>query len=1106
MAFNLFTSDRLENLLAKYIERSRAGVEDPLRPETIVVQSQGMAQWLRERLTMVRGDATHVDFPFVNNVMEECLATPEDSKDFSPEVMTWRIFAIINEQPEELAGLDNYLGKADATDREIKAFQLAGRIAHVFDQYQIYRPDMLLDWEGKGGSCQSDFPVGDSLNPATVLWQRYLWRRLTDGKTSRPARFAAFFADAAGSLDAGGGRRRLAVFGISALPPVFLTFFNRLSESVDVDFFYVTPCRGYWLDQIPGTERDQLAERFGAFKLYENFSDYEEDFCHRSNPLLANLGRQGREFFAAILDEGVDNGGGEELFAEPAFRELSLLEQVREDILDIRTREENDRFSVSPVDASIQIHICHSRMREVEILHDNLLNMIENSDGAIQPRDILINAPDIAAYAPYVDAVFGQGVFRNMYSVADKSVGGENQIVAAFLDVLALLTSDFKAPAVLDTLEIAPIRETFGIEREDFRVLKKWLREAGARWGIDGHHRQASGQYAFEDYSWRHALKRMLLGMAMMDDGHVVVDELSPYDSIEGNQAELLGKLVDFIEALFALSDRVKPARALSDWHETLAGAVDTFFGNTNETYEGLSTLREKLAELTALEKNDACHGTVGFDVISDWLVDWGGGAAGKLRFLKGKMTFCTLQPMRSVPAKVICLIGMNDGDFPRIDRRPGFDVTAAALKPCDRSKRFEDRYLFLEALMSARRVFYISYLGRGIKDNAEAPPATPVCELIDYVTQHGTLSTQGQNALTSRDDILAAIQSEHRLQAFHASYFSGENPRLRSYSRSDAMAAAAIRAGERLPPFRPSDLIIAVDPIKDVELDDLERFFSNPCDFFLRNTLGVSVKEYTDGQLADTEPFSLDNLAAYGVNQEIFQALLTDTPVAAIHDHLRRQQLIEPGAPGVMGTAERCRDMDENFITKFQLREKLDAQENIRVMVEIAGITLAGTVAVARDEQVYCRYANLKGKDIVKAWLRHLLINCDRPVTTVICMKGGKSEQTFASLSPATAKEELAVLLAAFNEGHRRPLPFFCESAYAYATKKTTDDTARRAAAKAKFKRGYFTPNPEEDDPAIGLCFPDGEAAIDSADFATYARLVFRPVDTTPAADAEGK
>ncbi|MDT8391959.1 MAG: exodeoxyribonuclease V subunit gamma [Lentisphaeria bacterium] len=1101
MAFNLFTSDRLENLLEKYVERSRTTPGDPLRPETIVVQSQGMAQWLREQLTMSRGDATHVEFPFVSKVMEDILGADADSAYFSPDVMTWRIFSILNEKPDELAALDTYLGKEGGPDREIKAFQLAGRVAHVFDQYQIYRPDMLLRWEGKDGGSPSRSTGEERLNPAAVSWQRYLWRRLTVDKTSRPARFAAFFADPAAPSPSRAGLSRLAVFGISALPPVFLTFFNRLSESVEVDFFYVTPCRGYWLDQIPERDRHRLKERFGVFRLDENFSEYEEDFCCRCNPLLANLGRQGREFFAAILDEGVDNGGGEELFAEPAAGEVSLLEQVREDILESRSRDENDRFTIAPDDSSVQIHICHSRMREVEILHDNLLTMIDKSDGAIQPRDILITAPDIADYAPYVDAVFGQGVFRNMYSVADKSVGGENQVVAAFLEVLALLTSDFKASAVLDTLEIAPVRETFGIERTDFQLLKKWLREAGARWGVDGAHRQSSGQYAFDDYSWRRALKRMLLGMAMMDDGHVVAGDLAPYDAIEGNQADLLGKLVDFVEALFALSDRVKRARTLSDWQATLTGAVDTFFGNTNETYEGLSALREKLAELSALEKQTACQGDVGFHVISDWLAGWSGAAAGKLRFLKGKMTFCTLQPMRSVPAKVMCLMGMNDGDFPRIDRRPGFDVTAAALKPCDRSKRFEDRYLFLEALMSARQVFHISYLGRGVKDNAEAPPATPVCELIDYITQHGTLSTGGRNAPSSRNDILAVIQREHRLQAFHPVYFSGADPRLKSYSRSDAMAAAALRAGERSPPFQPPDLMIEVDPVKDLELDDLERFFSHPCEYYLRHTLGVNVKERADGQLADTEPFTLDTLEAYGVNQDIFDALLSGASAADIHARLRRQQLIEAGAPGARATADRCRDMEEQFIAKFHLREKLAARETIRIVVTMDGITLAGTVAVAQDEHLYCRYANVKGKDILKAWLRHLLINCERPVDTIIRMKNSKDGQAFASLSPAAAKSELSSLLAIFAEGRRRPLPFFCESAYAYATKKTTDESARVSAAKAIFRGGYYAPDPEENDPAISLCFPDGETAIESADFAKYARMIFKPV-----AGEEGK
>src|SRR5690606_9535507 len=120
-----------------------------------------------------------------------------------------------------------------------------------------------------------------------------------------------------------------------------------------------------------------------------------------------------------------------------------------------------------------------------------------------------------------------------------------------------------------------------------------------------------------------------------------------------------------------------------------------------------------------------------------------------------------------------------NDGDYPRPRAPAHFDLTENDYRPGDRSRRDDDRYLFLEALLSARERFYLSWVGRSVVDNAESPPSVLVAQLRDHLAD--VLHSE-----SGYDNVLEQLTTEHPLQGFSREYFRSASPesRLFTYSR----------------------------------------------------------------------------------------------------------------------------------------------------------------------------------------------------------------------------------------------------------------------------------------------------------------------------------
>ncbi len=1058
MPLTIYTSNRMEELVSSLASVVLTGEGDPLTPEIIVMQSKGMQRWLTMELASRFGVWANCLYPFPNAVITQLfsrvLAESENSATFSREVMTWRVLELLPDflTTETAAPLQHYL----AQDRDgLKRFQLAGQIADTFDQYTLFRPEMLLAWES--GSAAD----------AEQQWQAQLWRRLVaDSNGRHRGRLKELFSQRLSSgvpLAPGTLPARMAVFGVSYLPAYHLEILGAISRFTEINLFLLSPSREYWADIIP-RKRQMLLPAL------------ERAASSEGNPLLASLGKLGRDFSDLAIALGELASVEEDLYVDPGHD--TLLRSLQSDILNLLTTDDNTaQRLIDPADRSIQIHSCHSPMREIEVLHDNLLALLDSGSG-IECRDILVMTPDIETYTPYISAVFegSRDPSRTIpYSIADRRLTSEGQVAAAFMKLLELPGSRLTVVQLLDLLAAPPVMARFELTDRDIPLIRGWLEETMVRWGMDEQDRIGRGLANYRDNSWMAALDRLLLGYAMPDEGQLFNDIL-PFDSMEGSTVRPLGSLVTFVVSVKTAAAALVAPRPLQQWRRQLRALLNDFISSDDNTAFELTTVSAIVENIGELAEQSGYSGDVELAVIRTWLQARLQQEEKGLGFMTGGVTFCAMLPMRSIPFKVIALVGMNDGAFPRQSRPPGFDLITRHPRPGDRSLRDEDRYLFLEALLSARDCLYISYIGQSIRDNSEIPPSVLTSELLDAI-ERGYTTGSGQ-------PMEERLLTRHRLQAFSRDYF---NPGSGLFSYSTENCAALLEQADNNGKARG----FMVEPLADglmsqVSLTELIRFFGNPSRFFLEKRLGIRLQQGTP-PLEEREPFALDSLTAYGLKSALLKLVLDGNDPFGLFPEIRARGLLPPARHGELL-------FNETVKTVRAFAEELRQQTAgstllppLEITLNIAGVQLAGTLdRIWPSQMLRYRCARLKAKDLLGAWIEHLVLNATSipgyPWHTLLIQTDGK--HLFQRVS--NAQEILQSLLELYRKGTTTPLRFFPESSLAYAKKRELEK-ARKA-----WNEGFISDG-EGSDPHFRRCF--GEQEPFDKEFQQTADMVLGPL-----------
>ncbi|TLF53053.1 exodeoxyribonuclease V subunit gamma [Halomonas urmiana] len=1110
--FMVIHGNRLEALRDLAVEWLRHHPLEPLEDEVILVQSNGISQWLKLALAADppkgAGIAAAMDVTLPARYLWQAyraVLTQQDGPDAVPPAspldkprLVWRLMRLLPELTDDatFAPLARFL--ADDADRR-KRHQLAERLADLFDQYQVYRADWLAAWaEGRD-------ELIDARGQARPLaedqrWQPALWRRLRDdigdeGLASSRAWVHTRFLEACRKLTPKTRPkdlpRRVVVFGISSLPRQTLEALAAVSRVTQVLLCVHNPCRHYWADIIEHKDLLRAARRRQRHRPGMPLELDDTELHLHAQPLLAAWGKQGRDYLR-LLDEFDDQDAYRalfdaeamriDLFDSPAEAEApGLLQQLQDDILELRPPQETrDTWpAVDPArDRSLRFHVAHSPLREVEILHDQLLAAFD-ADPTLRPRDVLVMVPDIDTYAAAVQAVFGRLAPDDPrhvpFTLSDQTSRHRQPLLVALEALLHLPESRLTVSDLLDLLEVPALRGRFGLDAEALPVLRRWIEGAGIRWGLNAEQRaRLDLPGGLTANTWAFGLRRLMLGYAVgrsteNESADGPWHDIEPFGDIGGLEAALAGPLMDLLDVLEAQWRALSEPADVPTWCRRLRGLLATCFAADDEAdLATLSRLEELLEEWQETSEDAGLTEALPLSVVREHWLGQLDEANLSQRFLAGAVNVATLMPMRAIPFRHVCLLGMNDGEYPRVQRPLDIDLMGHDYRPGDRSRREDDRYLFLEALLSARDSLMISWVGRSIHDNEPRPPSVLLGQLRDHLAAGWRLEGDEDNDQA----LLDALTTEHPLQPFSRKYFRAGSGAVESFAEDPALFTYA-REWRAVHQAAPDAVADGVLPPMELDtaltLSRLSGFLKDPVKAFFTTRLGVYL-EREALESPDHEPFALDGLDHWQLQQALIEAgrRAVDegaSPTPAVHDTLAclaREGRLAMGGFAELMRAHLVEPLDDLFEA---YAEKLQAwphawETPASVSLELA--TDAGTLHVEdwldglreNAEGERCRLVLMtsslvnKGKYNWKHWLApwigHLAGQLALgPMTTVLLSRAGGG--TLAPLDAADARKHLEAIARAWRAGMTAPLPLARDTAFAWHEKGGDENTLAR-------------------------------------------------------------
>ncbi|MEG9531712.1 exodeoxyribonuclease V subunit gamma [Mannheimia indoligenes] len=1012
--FTLYQSNQISSLAEMLVKVQQVNpLEDPFEPETVLIQSQGMAQWLQMQIAEFNGIMGNCNFLYPTTFLwqQYRVLFPELPKEniFERHSMTWRIMRLLPNclNQDEFKPLQRYLANQPNEEQyQLKLYQLSAKIAELFDQYLVYRPHWLVHWEeGNLQAVENELKIAISaknvdlnLISNDIKWQSQLWLQIIQDlqagaddrvfTTSHRAYLQQNYFEKLDNLTEAEKAKlpkRIFIFGISAFSPLQLAVFKKLSEHCDIHIFFFNPSEKYWGDSVEDKVWQKLA-------LTHKISpkDLENLLAEQSNKLLALWGKQGRDFLAQLMEFEPNTI---DVFLEP--EENSNLNKLKKQIF---SSVNNATIDDLTGDHSLQIHACHSPMREVEVLHNQLLNLFEK-DKTLLPKDIIVMSPDINKYAPYIDAVFSRNKGSRdpryiPFSLSDQSFTKIDPIINSFLQLLAMKESQFNAEDLFDLLEVGAIQSRFSFSAEDIHTLRVWAKNAGVRSGID------IQQPHWQNYnSWENGLNRLLLGSSLKE-AHGIWENTLAFGDSYGLNAELVGRLASFISALLEWVKLIQSPQFLEQWHLAVKMLIADLYQENAENAASILLLNTVNDEILSLISATHFAEDLYIEILALLFNQQLNQHTQQLNFLVGRVNFATLLPMRAIPFKVVCLLGMDEADFPRQQQINSFDLMQYAPQKGDRAKRDDERYLFLEALLSAQNVFYISYIGQSQKDGKEMLPSILVSQLLDTISDYLTPEFKSMFGA----EVEQILVRKQPLTVFSKKNFT--HPRDYAYN-----AEWIINSNNSVQDFLSESL--STEMVTDIEIENLIRFVQNPIKFFFVNVLGISFNTYDD-TIDESEIFTMSGLDNYAILNE----LLSVKPEQ--QEQFFEQEQLKGNLPASNFATTTKQDLIGKIsdmratLADYLARESTILTLNHSIAIDEKVLQLNGNMPnLYSNEMVLWRVGGLRDKDKIEIWIYHLLLCAYFPQKTVkfYYREGEQTGQlSFETLLPEDALAQLTV------------------------------------------------------------------------------------------------
>ncbi|MDE0804427.1 MAG: exodeoxyribonuclease V subunit gamma, partial [Acidimicrobiales bacterium] len=1091
--FRIHRSERADALVDALVDVVSEPAADPFTPEVVAVPTRGVERWLTHRIAAAVGTSpgggdgvcANVEFPFpgrlVGDVLAETTGIDRHEDPWRPERLVWPLLDVIDDCIDApwLSLLAAHLGRASdegsseggGTDRpgdalrQDRRFATARHLADLFDHYGVYRPDLVLGWADAGTTG----PFADV--PDDARWQPRLWLELRAriGQASPPERIATACARLRADTATIGLPDRISLFGLTRLPATYLDVLRAIATHRDVHLFALHPSVALW-DRVAATPMPPLP--------LPRSDDPTVDAA--SNPLLRTWGTDTREMQLVLTAAADASMSHHPVDVEPG-PPTTLLGAIQADVRHDReppgrpiAPADDDRMRLREDDRSVQVHACHGRARQVEIARDAICHALAD-DPTLEPRDVIVLCPDIDDFAPLLHATFGagapdhdptappppdRGLPHLPYRLADRSLRQTNPLLASLDALLDLVDGRVTASDVIAFAGREPVRTRFRFDDDAIDRMAEWTASTQVRWGLDAARRSKYRLGDVDANTWRAGIDRLLLGVTMSADGSRLLGGRLPLDDVESGDIDLAGRFAELLDRIDTVVSDTSDPQPVARWVEALGRAVDLLMrGAPNDAWQRVQVdgvLREVLGEATA--DGVPAESVLTLAEIRALLRDRLRGLPTRADFRTGAITMCTLVPMRAVPHRVVCILGLDDGVFPRTGRADGDDLLRRTPHVGDRDPRTEDRQLLLDALLAATDRLIVTTTGADVRTNERRPPAVPLSELLDLVSRTA-VTTDGNDAGD-------AVLTRHPLQPFDPVAHRTDASGPWAFDRIGLAGARAVTAPRVVPPPFLAGALTPVPPRDGiVALDDLVRFVQHPVREFLRQRLGLNVWE-DDDALDDAIPVELDALETWGIGQRLLTRLLAGDPVEAAVEAELAVGALPPQAMG-RATIESIEAVASRIHQVAISVDAAGATESLEIDVPVSvpgasdPVAVVGTVAGVRgDATSQVSYSSVGAKHRLAAWVRLLALSAAHPDTPWRALTVGKNKRggRVVELGPipgpadarrATAAGHLADLVALRDRGLCEPLPIPCKTAGSWAEARSRGRMPEASAAR---------------------------------------------------------
>lgn len=988
MALYVKVSNSLESLSLHLAETLKASGTGVFEPYLVVTQTEGMNNWLKQQLAAHIGIAANCRFMKPNDLVYQLyyLLGGAYTETLSAQNLTWLLYNLLGEKEfnKKFPSVAAYYQEAGA-DKDLRRMALAEKAADLFDQYQVYRPEMIREW--------------NKATPAATgkdEWQQYLWikvKQISGNTLPDKTEMGQYILEALQHkehLDALQYRMRsVHLFGLSIITAYHVQILFRLSAFTDVHFHIINPAPGvYWFD-------DRTEKQLARWRQKGRAAIIDEQ---AGNPLLTGWGRVVQDTFGLFFNyDAFMDAYDDSDVVEPVPD--SLLHKIQHDIFNAATTDRNHLTPVDIQDGTVTFNSCYTVAREVEVLYNYLVHLVDKKQEKLSSRDIVVMVSNIDQYAPYIKAVFNNAPYRFRYTIADESYADSDNLFNALHSVLKMTGDSFKAEEVLQLLDASCIRKRFGIT--DLPLIRKVVDYANIRYGIAG--RQEDETFIV---SWRYGLKRIMYGICMSGEEEYGegVESFYPLDMLEGSTTWEIIRFCHFVEVLIDAVEERRRDRTIAGWVSYVESVLHQLVYEPEEDAdEDYNTIMQRLADYNVL--NVYMSDTVSFEVFGHSFLQTLTSTTRSGLFVNGGITFCSLIPMRSIPFKVVALLGLGYDKFPRREQAPGFNLMEQHRQRGDRNVKENDKHLFLETILSAREYLYISYVGQSARDNTTIPPSALVDELIDYI----------ETGAEEPQSVRQRLVTRQPLQGFSPRYSQGDEQLYSYLGVTSAAKRGVIKSDKDKEPF----------VFEEISLDDLVSFFKNPFKTYYNKVLGIYYRE-DQVLLSDTEIFRLDTLQQWNLKNQLL-------PMDAEELDTLKKRLVKTGTLPLKNMAD---------VTVLEVEDKVQAVRQlykactgeavaqvVTIEITVAGSLLKGMLRNVFDGRlVHISWSRNERKYLLEAYLRYLAGVASGSVSAVCFISGARENASYEGvpLTQQEAMDRLTGLVQIYKAGFERMTPFY--------------------------------------------------------------------------------